>query len=95
MVAEAVEGVWYVLVRSTGSVGRLVTVTRIWDAAADTGAGDVKFAAVAVTCQALGMELDQPPGGSARHTARLAFTGRLRAASDLQPLISSDNLEVL
>jgi hypothetical protein len=62
MVAEAVEGVWYVLVRSgSGSGGRLVTVTRICDAPTDTGVGDVKFAAVAVTCQALGVELDRPP----------------------------------
>jgi hypothetical protein len=38
-----------------------VTVTRIFDAPADTGVGDVKFAAVAATCQALGVELDRPP----------------------------------
>ncbi|MGC4747933.1 hypothetical protein ACLQ28_20090 [Micromonospora sp. DT201] len=60
MVAEAVEGVRYVLGRRDGD-GRLVTVTRICDAPADTGVGDVKFAAVAATCQALGVELDRPP----------------------------------
>lgn len=60
MVAEAVEGVRYVLGRCDGR-GRLVTVTRIFEAPADTGVGDVKFAAVAATCQALGVELDRPP----------------------------------
>ncbi|MGW3859671.1 hypothetical protein [Micromonospora arida] len=63
MVAEAIEGVWYVLVRSGGSDGggRLVTVTSIRDSPADTGVGDVRFAAVAATCQALGVVLDRPP----------------------------------
>jgi len=63
MVAEAVEGVWYVLVRGRGRGigGRRVTVTRICDAPADTGVGDVKFAAVAAMCEALGVELDRPP----------------------------------
>jgi len=63
MTAEAVEGVRHVLVRhhGGGGSGRLVTVTRICDAPADTGVGDVKFAAVAATCQALGVELDRPP----------------------------------
>lgn len=72
MVVEAVEGVRYVLVRSGGSGGRLVTVTRICDTPADTCVGDVKFAAVAATCQALGVELDRPPFIDA---SRVVFPG--------------------
>lgn len=65
VVAEAIEGVWYALDRSggsgTGGGGRLVTVMEIRDLLAHTGVGDVKFAAVAATCQALGVELNHPP----------------------------------
>lgn len=60
MVVEAVEGVRYVLHRRDGD-GCLVTVTGIIDAPADTVVGDVKFAAVTATCQALAVELDCPP----------------------------------
>ncbi|MEU8659161.1 hypothetical protein [Actinoplanes philippinensis] len=61
LVAEAVEGVRYVLVRRGHSSGRLVTVTRILDTPVDTGPGDVRFAAVMAACQALEVELDHPP----------------------------------
>ena len=60
MVAEAVEGVWYVLRRRAGETCR-VTVTTIRYFTVDTGVGDVKLAAAGATCQALGVELDRPP----------------------------------
>jgi hypothetical protein len=43
MVAEAVEGMWYVLVRGSGSGGggRLVTVMRICDARQDVDTGGI------------------------------------------------------
>jgi hypothetical protein len=62
LVAEAVDGAWYALGRrSEGATRYLVTITRIVDAPAHTSVGDVKFAAVAATCQAAGMELERAP----------------------------------
>jgi hypothetical protein len=62
LVAEAVAGAWYALGRrGDGATRYLVTITRIVDAPADTGVGDVKFAAVAATCQAVGVESERAP----------------------------------
>ncbi|GIE83269.1 hypothetical protein Aph02nite_92190 [Actinoplanes philippinensis] len=61
LVAEAVAGVRYVLVRSGHHTGRSVTLIRILDTPVDTGPGDMKFAAAMAACQALEVKLENPP----------------------------------
>ncbi|WP_281897735.1 hypothetical protein [Phytohabitans aurantiacus] len=62
LVAEAVDGARYALRRrGDDATSYLVTVTQIVDAPVDTAVGDVKLAAVAATCQAIGVELKRPP----------------------------------
>lgn len=62
LVAEAVEGVQYVLghVPARGG-GRRVQVTKIWVSPVDTWVGDVKVAAALAVCEALGVELEPAP----------------------------------
>ncbi|MDX2853740.1 hypothetical protein [Actinacidiphila glaucinigra] len=60
--AEAREGAWYALMRLPVSArGVLVSIVEIVTAPADTGPGDVKFAAAHAVWQALGRKPDQPP----------------------------------
>ena len=60
--AEAREGAWYALMCLPESArGVLVSVVEIVTAPADTGPGDVKFAAAHAVWQAVGREPDQPP----------------------------------
>lgn len=60
--AEAREGAWYALMRLPDSArGVLVSVVEIVTAPADTGPGDVKFAAAHAVWQAVGGEPDQLP----------------------------------
>ncbi|MFF7211706.1 hypothetical protein ACFZAU_14410 [Streptomyces sp. NPDC008238] len=59
--AEAREGAWYALMRLPESAREvLVSVLEIVTAPADTGPGDVKFAAAHSVWQAVGREPDQP-----------------------------------
>lgn len=60
--AEAREGAWYALMRLPEEArGVLVSVVEIVTAPADTGPGDVKFAAAHAVWQAVGHEPDRHP----------------------------------
>ncbi|WBP89607.1 hypothetical protein [Kitasatospora cathayae] len=60
--AEAREGAWYALMRLPEEArGVLVSVVEIVTAPADTGPGDVKFAAAQAVWQAVGRRPDQYP----------------------------------
>ncbi|ADD43749.1 hypothetical protein [Stackebrandtia nassauensis] len=61
MLAEAVEGVRYVLAQSVPRDRFLVTVTRVLETLADTNVGDVKLAAALACCEAIGITLADPP----------------------------------
>nr|BFD89424.1 hypothetical protein KitaXyl93_07840 [Kitasatospora sp. Xyl93] len=60
--AEAREGAWYALMHLPEEArGVLVSVVEIVTAPADTGPGDVKFAAARAVWQAVGRQPDQHP----------------------------------
>lgn len=61
MLAEAVDGVRYVLAQPVPRDRFAVTVTRVLETLADTNIGDVKLAAALACCEALGITLADPP----------------------------------
>jgi hypothetical protein len=61
LMAEAVEGVRYVLGRLPSGVRYRVGVTTIMESPVDTSMGDVKLAAALAMCAALTLQLDPPP----------------------------------
>lgn len=61
LVAEALDGVGYLLSRPVRRNRYAVTVTRIVDSLVDTMDGDVKLAAALACMEALGVTVDDPP----------------------------------
>lgn len=62
LIAEAMEGVHYVLRSLSARGGYRVMVMRIWETPVDTWPGDVKVAAARAVCEALGVQLEPAPG---------------------------------